>query len=88
MKEGRKKIEFLEKLEKATRINRNDLIISLLISRAKVTWEVSSDLNCSLSGYRCIRCNSLILNGMYNFPIIQNKNYIKRDIVSISLKDC
>lgn len=38
MKEGRKKIEFLEKLEKATRINRNDLIISLLISRAKVTF--------------------------------------------------
>lgn len=27
MKEGRKKIEFLEKLEKATRINRNDYFV-------------------------------------------------------------
>lgn len=88
MKEGRKKIEFLEKLEKATRINRNDLIISLLISRAKVTWEVSSDLNCSLSGYRCIRCNSLILNGMYNFPIIQNKNYVNVILYQFRLNDC
>lgn len=54
MKEGRKKIEFLEKLEKATRINRNDYFVINIACESYV----SSDLNCSLSGYRCIRCNS------------------------------
>lgn len=84
MKEGRKKIEFLEKLEKATRINRNDYFVINIACESYV----SSDLNCSLSGYRCIRCNSLILNGMYNFPIIQNKNYVNVILYQFRLNDC